>query len=301
MKPHIEQGILYYSIHRFILKDYNPILIPYPYYTKNKQKNYIMKIKRFPRPIGLTMQVINYNKEIQQQDNNKVKGSIKQKFIQSITTQYITNGFILDGKPVSFNEYCQFVGITESEGYRYMARSSKSLGGLFGKDAIKEVSENILGLLLRSSLETKGRITYQYNILAKAQGEKFVPFLTKELNSTLGLMLNSDAGLANILKALAPTINQTNVQVNNPVTPTEEATYLTVDGAIALLAQTTDSTNIPALEQHYAKELPIIDAREQETVATESLKRPKRKERLEKQEREKRREREEGYVEILSE
>ena len=179
-----------------------------------------------------------------------------------------------------------------------MARGSKQLGGLFGKDAMEKVSENLLGLLVRNSLETQGRITYQYNILARQQGEKFVPFLTKELNSVLALMINSNAGLTNIIKALAPTFNQTNVQINNGAQEEEKADYLTTNSAIALLAQSSESTNIPALEAKYNNELPIIDAREQETTVSVVNHRERKKDRVA---RDQRREREEGYAEIVSE
>lgn len=257
-----------------------------------------MKIKRFPRPLGLTMQIINYNKEQQTTTNPNLKGNIRSKLLSSITTQYISNGFILDGKPISFHEYCKFIGVTENEGYILMARSSKALGGMFGKDAMEKVSENLLGLLIRNSVETQGRITYQYNILARQQGEKFVPFLTKELNATLALMINSNAGLTNIIKALAPTFNQTNVQINNQVPEEEKADYLTTTSAIALLAQSSESANIPALEAKYAtNDLPIIDAREQETTVSVTNHRERKKERMAREER---REREEGYAEIVS-
>ena len=257
-----------------------------------------MKIKRFPRPLGLTMQIMNYHKEQEQTTQPNLKGNIRSRLLNSITTQYISNGFILDGKPVDFQSYCKFIGVSENEGYALMARSSKALGGLFGKDAMEKVSENLMGLLIRASVETQGRITYQYNILARQQGEKFVPFLTKELNSTLALMINSNAGLTNIIKALAPTFNQTNVQINNQVPEEEKADYLTTNSAIALLAQSSESTNIPALEAKYNNELPIIDARDQETTISTVASRERKKERVA---RDQRRETEEGYAEIVSE
>jgi hypothetical protein len=156
--------------------------------------------------------------------------------------------------------------------YKAVTKHAKQLTGLTSSDNIEETYRALIATVLQGSLADRGRVQHQVDILTKAQGAKYVPFLTGNLNQALRTLLETNKPLLDILKTLQPTqgtnINITQQNANMPTQGealgTNEAVRL-IDAKAAedLLESGTLQSNL--LGEHLeGQDLPEIIATKQQ-------------------------------------
>ena len=118
-------------------------------------------------------------------------------------------------------------------------------------------------------LEVRMEIEGQLSLLKKSQGDRYTPFVTSEVNKTLGLKLNTSTNLQSFIRALSGGNSYVNIFNNNQVNQTQNNT-ITYDDALEIVQE--ESTKFLGSD----KELKYIEANYDiddlpEVVATKQL------------------------------
>ena len=181
-------------------------------------------ISRLPRPLGLT----NLCKEYHQNGTDENK----EKIYKFLITQYTLNGFRYTNISLSISEFSKIFKIEESTVLRQINELSMGLGSFSNPDQINNTLKSIASLSSLWAIQDKGLISSQIELLIKAQGNTYKPFISAELNKALKLGLDSNKNMMELYKTLSGQSqsilniynnNQTN---NNFVTPEQALDFI---------------------------------------------------------------------------
>ena len=222
------------------------------------------KIVRFPRPLGTTAMILEYQKSGNPEDLIKVQNYL--------INQWLLGNGVLCGVTYDINSFSNRLGI-DTEYVRIFMRDRLLSSKIWDRDKQEELLQALMGEQLAWALEDRMEIAHQVNILRESQGGKYVPFISAELGKALKLKLESSTSLQSIVRNLTggSTTNifaqfnqQNNVTQQNAIT-VEEARQIVLESQRVL----DKPEEAKLLEDRYdIKSLPEVVATKQEGVDT---------------------------------
>lgn len=222
------------------------------------------KIVRFPRPLGTTAMILEYQKSGNPEDLIKVQNYL--------INQWLLGNGVLCGVTYDINSFSNRLGI-DTEYVRIFMRDRLLSSKIWDRDKQEELLQALMGEQLAWALEDRMEISHQLQILRDSQGGKYTPFISAEVNKTLKLKLESSTSLQSIIRNLTGgnttnIFNQFNQQNNLNAENTisiEEARTIVLESQKVL----TKTEEAKLLEDKYdINSLPEVVATKQEGVDT---------------------------------
>lgn len=244
---------------------------------KRNKKNYQAKKPsaghRIPRPTGITQMVKSLNLSPTRKKHKQLKERIQNKILYD----YINNGYTICGKPYSLQELSVYLQIPTNKLQQRINDRLKDLQ-IIDIDNLENLSRALYNLALKGALVAQRTAEKQASVLAKNQGEKYVPFLSSALNTAISNQIGANKPLIDLLTKLVPSIsagtgptiniNNQNQQAN---ITTEDGKLLGTNEAVKLIDQSRGGLDLlsspEAKEALFAKHI-AEDAEEVEVVAT---------------------------------
>ena len=177
----------------------------------------------------------------------------------------------------SIAQLANYLGVNPETIKLYM-RDKVLNSRVWDKEQQEKILMGLLGEQLVWAMEDRMDIASQVQILQEAQGNKYVPYLTAELNKALKLRLDSSSSIQNIVRNMSGggSTNIFNQIINSGNTVQQQQQYITFDEARELIENkqaenTTDEAKV--LEAKYdIKSLPEVVAYAQGLKATDGSK-----------------------------
>lgn len=223
------------------------------------------KIIRVPRPHGVTIEMI----EIRSLDNDALKKQRKKTLVNNIIKSYINNGFKLNNKQYSFNELSMFLNVSIDKIIKRSVRGETLfMGGGKGIDSIQGLGEVLLGKCFFDVTKDRYLIETQTDMLIKKQKNRYVPYLSAEVNRAIKTQIDSNSVLIDLYKAIVQG-TQTKIQIlntqNNFTNNTANTNHISVLEAIEMMdgRALPPAENAIAISESYVDDnLPNIIAKE---------------------------------------
>lgn len=218
-----------------------------------KRKN---DVHRVPRLMGITHLMVEFHKS----DETTKMGILKrvQDFI--IQQWFMNNGVIL-GSPYNMNQLAGFLGCPITSIQDFM-RDRVLATKMWDKDKQEELLNGILGYQLSWVLEDRMDIQAQVDVLKRSQGDKYIPFISGELNKALKLKLESSSSIQAVVRNfmgggttnIFAQFNQSNVQHEEGMTRAEAIEIINesqqtvpIDKTLKYLEDTYDVASFPEI------------------------------------------------------
>ena len=180
---------------------------------------------RQPRPMGLTLLSLNYQKSQLPED--------KEKLLKHLITQYTLQGFVFNRTPVNIPEFSKLTNLPEDTIMQYVSKVGASIGAFNTPDQIQDTLTTIASLSTNWAIQDRGLAMQQLNILQASQGNSYKPFISGEVNRALSQALTSNKNLMELYKTFFTSSNTNilNIYGNN----NEQEDYITPQKAFDLL------------------------------------------------------------------
>lgn len=221
--------------------------------------------KRFPRPLGLTAMMKEYNAT---QDP-----SLLSKAQDYLINQWLMGNGVICGVMYDINLLSQKLGLDINYIRMYM-RDRLLNSKIWDKDRQEEMVTGLLGEQLAWAMEDRMEVSHQVQVLREAQGGKYTPFISAELNKALKLKLDSSNSLQTIVRNLIGG-STTNIfqQFNQQNIQAADSQFISIDEARELIQEQQQvlpkSEEAKLLEAKYdIHSLPEVVATKQEGIDT---------------------------------
>jgi len=207
----------------------------------------MLKTKRLPRPQGSTYLAI---KRSQSEDESE-RENIHQTLLKHLVTLYTTEGFRWNGIPTNIVQLATILKQPQSVIMDLVSQAGTNMGSLASPQNINNTLQSLITLSTSFSIQDRGLIMQQLELLLSSQDGKYKPFVSSEVNKTLKLALDSNKNIQDLYKTLTTQSPITNILIQSADT-SDSKEYLSPDQAIALvnkerksLSNTKDLPNIP--------------------------------------------------------
>lgn len=214
---------------------------------------------RFPRGMGIT--------EMARQANSGDNGSLV-KLTQFIIHTWIINNGKLWYRSYSLHELADFLKCEPIIIQRQLKQTFLD-NGLFDRGHMDELADSLVGACINWALEDRMEASRQLDILKTAQGDKYVPFITSEVNKALSIKQQTSTSLQSLVRSLTGggTVNIFNQQ-NNQFNQLSQ-NIVTRDQAMEMITkEIADKGGVKELEyvenKYDFKELPVVVATKQD-------------------------------------
>lgn len=214
---------------------------------------------RFPRGMGIT--------EMARQANSGDNDSLV-KLTKFIIHTWIINNGKLWYRSYSLHELADFLKCEPVIIQRQLKQTFLD-NGLFDREHMDELADSLVGACINWALEDRMEASRQLDILKTAQGDKYAPFITSEVNKALSIKQQTSTSLQSLVRSLTGggTVNIFNQQ-NNQYNQVSQG-IVTRDQAMEMITkEIADKGGIKELEyvenQYDFKELPVVVATKQE-------------------------------------
>lgn len=222
-------------------------------------------IKRFPRPLGLTAMMKEYNAT--------KDPSLLSRAQDYLINQWLMGNGVICGVMYDINLLSQKLGLDINYIRMYM-RDRLLNSKIWDKDRQEEMVTGLLGEQLAWAMEDRMEVSHQVQVLREAQGGKYTPFISAELNKALKLKLDSSNSLQTIVRNLIGG-STTNIfqQFNQQNIQAADSQFISVDEARELIQEQQQvlpkSEEAKLLEAKYdIHSLPEVVATKQEGIDT---------------------------------
>ncbi len=222
-------------------------------------------IKRFPRPLGLTAMMKEYNAT--------KDPSLLSKAQDYLINQWLMGNGVICGVMYDINLLSQKLGLDINYIRMYM-RDRLLNSKIWDKDRQEEMVTGLLGEQLAWAMEDRMEVSHQVQVLREAQGGKYTPFISAELNKALKLKLDSSNSLQTFVRNLIGG-STTNIfqQFNQQNIQAADSQFISIDEARELIQEQQQvlpkSEEAKLLEAKYdIHSLPEVVAIKQEGIDT---------------------------------
>lgn len=228
-------------------------------------KNTNKEVFRLPRPMGITQLMIEYHNTHNQKLFDNVTTFLIQQWI-------ISNGKIC-GKDFSLLGLSKFLSCKPERIRKHMMEMLVSTN-IWDKDNQEKIMNSLIGQNLTWLLEDRMEVENQLSILKLSQGGKYKPFITSEVNKTLGLKLNTSANLQSFIRSLSGGNNYINIFNQNNQVNQQNNQFISYDDALKIVQEDSDrflssDKELKYIESNYdIDELPEVVATKQLGVDT---------------------------------
>lgn len=155
-----------------------------------------IKKQRYPRPLGTTYAAIQYTQE---PDTYK-KQRFKERLQENTIEQYISSGFKLNNKTYTIAELATYLDMKPERILLGLNRTIIRMNKMMKGEDGMALARVCFFQAIQNALEGTSLARHQAQILATAQGDNYVPFLTKELNTAIANLSSSTKPLMELLK-----------------------------------------------------------------------------------------------------
>lgn len=188
-------------------------------------------MKKIPRPLGLTFQAIQLRALPEDQSQQKTK-EIQKRLVEL----YVAQGTKINNRTMNIQEFSSYIGLSTIELMKMMNKELERIDGFFdnnGKGSRAQTRALFLGLFFEVQ-QASQMAQKQATILAKAQGQKYVPFLSSSLNQAIANLSTSFKPSIELVKLLDGT-SSNNPNSNGLTTNTQNNHYhITPDKAFEI-------------------------------------------------------------------
>ena len=224
------------------------------------------KIKRYPRPYGLTTQTLHLQKTRREKGRKDPTYQEERNGIRDyVIDEWIRNNMRLNQKYLPMERLAQLLHMKVDELQERINERIVKRAGLWADDKSIRDWARVLGTrLIFLGSEIQAQVAHQAELLVRAQGGKYKAFISSAANQALKNLIDTQKPMLDALKHLTDRMpNLLNPAADlNPGNPT---TYLSPEGAIDLILKNgyTLMTNPDALKlkAQELKGLPEVDAR----------------------------------------
>jgi hypothetical protein len=143
--------------------------------------------RRIPRPIGITYLCNQYQKS-QTEEN-------KEKIHDTLIYYYLNQGFSFNGKTIPIEQFSQMVGIPISHVTTKMYQVNSKLSNFQDPVHIANIASTLLSLTTNWSIKNHGEILAQVEVMKRAQGGVYRPFISSTLGSILETAIKSNKNM----------------------------------------------------------------------------------------------------------
>lgn len=221
-------------------------------------------IVRLPRPMGITEIMAEYHKCSDPVLLDKVQTLLIQKWL-------LSNGSIF-GRVFDTYAFSKFI-LCEPSKIQNQMRDQVLNNRIWDMGMQTQMMESLIGQQIMWAMEDRMEINHQVQVLREAQGDRYMPFISAELNKALGLKLSSSNSLQSLVKGLSGggSVNiftQINQQNNN------QPQGVTIEEAMVIIQEENHkvidkSKEIQYIEATYGiDELPEVVASKQQGIDT---------------------------------
>ena len=219
-------------------------------------------MKRIPRPRHITNLSINYRLT---QSNQ-----LKQQLLQTLLSQYVTNGFQINGSPLSLQDLSFRYNIPIQDIYQELKSISQTITGFINTDNLLSAHEGLLAMTLESVIRDKGLAASQLSRLLDSQGDTYKPFISAEVNQALKTTLSATKNMLDLTNSFIPK----NTEIVNLIKDTQQGNQLSVHEALETIREETkkaqlgtsnqEALNAPSLDdiyqEHQLADMPEVRA-----------------------------------------
>lgn len=217
---------------------------------------------RIPRPMGITQSLAEYHHTKDESLLIKIKKYMIQQWL-------ISNGVVC-GKSYNVMELSDFLKCNPDD-IRIQMRDTMLSSKLWDRENQQAIIDSLMGQQISWALEDRMEIENQVRILKNSQGDRYMPFVTTELNKAIGMKIGSSATLQSIVKSLTGggsvnIFNQFNQQNNNQPGVTIEDAIATVQEEVS---KAIAGKEVQYIEAHYdVADFPVVVASKQSNIDT---------------------------------
>jgi hypothetical protein len=233
-------------------------------------------IRRVPRPLGITqlnLTRLKLKKEGKLEEETKQGNKLKEICINI----YVRDNFNWMGKMVPMNHFASYLNMRTEELMIQVNREIERISLWMMGEEGKALARGLLFKGAQKSLEILALASGQTQVLLAEQGDKYVPFLSAEVNRSIANLTGAHKPLMEVLKAMTEK-SPINILINNNgKSGTSGDEYLTPEMALQLIHNNGSSmANDPTLIEAKVQEmgaLPDVQARNQD-LSTIGIKLP---------------------------
>jgi len=214
---------------------------------------------RLPRPLGTTQPAQN-KKPIKRLKH------IEKKFIE----EYIDNDYIIHGHRMSLESFSMYTNIPMKRVQDGMIMRASNIDANMEEGQMEGTLRAIISQLFRGTLADRATVLQQQSLLLMAQGGKYKPFITGEVNNGIKNLFGANDQILKTLKALLPNSGFKDMAPSDSGLTQGTSTF-THDRALELIAEVgpkpllESPDNIKLLEAQYdIKNMPEVLAHKQE-------------------------------------
>lgn len=198
------------------------------------------RIVRFPRPLGTT----SLSLQLQQENNQITKDNLLHRIRKLLIEQWASNGMMLNNRVYTVDEFSLFLNIPSITLIKLMNEELTKIGKFFEDKEGKQLARVSLFRSLFWALENQSIAKSQLHILMADQGQRYVPFLSAEVNKAIANSTNAIKPMLDILKLMMEKTSDnpllpnttTNNNLNIYVSP-DEANRMIQDKGLASLLE----------------------------------------------------------------
>ena len=182
-------------------------------------------MKRISRPRHITNLALNYQKT---KDQNLLR-----QLLQTLLSQYVTNGFQLNGSPLSLQDISFRYNVPIDMVYQEIKSISQTVTGFINTENLLTAHEGLLAMTLESVIRDKGLAAAQMNRLLGSQGDTYKPFISAEVNQAIKTTLQATKNLIDLSNSFIPK----NTELVNIIAESKQANQLSVQEASELIRE----------------------------------------------------------------
>ena len=198
------------------------------------------KGQRIPRPQGLTFLALSLRKQENNKESDQLSEQSIHKLKEHVLQQWILNDFQLNNKRLSIDQLSKLLQISSATIIRTMQRVSGIMLGITEDQDPAVLARAIQNMALKFSLDGHLSAQRQVAILADAQGDRYVPYLSSALNQAIGNVLASAKNMGTLAGSVQPPGKVLNNHLHlNPLSPEEpqKGNLLSVAKAIGIIEE----------------------------------------------------------------
>lgn len=155
-----------------------------------------------PRPNGLTSLAREANIVNTEDAWNNVK--------RYMINLYLMSEGTINGQSMDIYAFARSIGV-DVEDIRLRMRDNLLESKIWDPDKSKQIVEGMFGQMITWSMEDRMKINAQINVLMRAQGNQYKPFISAELNRALKMGLESSTSFQSVVSKFIGSGNTTNI------------------------------------------------------------------------------------------
>lgn len=216
---------------------------------------------RLPRPMGVTQAMVEYHKDKSPELLYKIQTFCIQQWL-------LSNGKLC-GRLLDCNTLSKFLLCDPSMIQNHM-RDQVLNNKMWDRNNQEMMVQSLVGQQLLWALEDRMEINHQVQVLREAQGDRYMPFISAELNKALGLKLSSSNSLQSLVRGLSGGGSVNIFQQFNQQNNTIENEAVTIEDALTIIQEENSKMLDKSKEIQYIEaSYPIEDF--PEVVATKQI------------------------------